>query len=296
MLIWIHGGAQGLGAEHGILKADDVQTLLSAQGAQIELTRRAEDALSQAQQQIAQAQLRVEQILRRGRDQVQTMLEQARQSIEAERQRGYEEGMRQAVVDWHERQARSAMKTSRSLGSMHEKLAEVVTTAVERIVNTESRSALYQRALKNVQALTRGASTLLLRVSPADYEHARNTIASLGDTQGSGLHVDVSADPALKGGSCIFESDVGVLDASLETQLDGLRMAMARAVRAAVNRPEPEEPEEPDESEPESEHEHEHENEAEYEHEPEHEPEPEPEAGFESEPDSESSDAEEQAP
>ena len=49
-----------------------------------------------------------------------------------------------------------------------------------------------------------------------------------------GMTVEVQVDAALPVGSCIFESDMGVVDASLSTQLDALRSAMARAVRKAV--------------------------------------------------------------
>ena len=227
MLIFVNGNAQGLAATHGILKAGELECVMSAQQAQDELLRRAQATLEQAQSQARQ-------LLEHAQSQAQAMMQDAQEAIEAERERGYQEGMRQAVMEWHDRQARSAVEQSHALGTLHGKLAEIVTTAVERIVNTESRTALYERALKNVQSLTRGATKLTLRVSPPDYEHARNTIASLGDTHAAGLQVEVAPDPALKAGSCIFESDLGVLDASLETQLDGLRTAMSRAVRAAV--------------------------------------------------------------
>jgi type III secretion protein L len=117
---------------------------------------------------------------------------------------------------------------------MHEKLATIVTGAVERIVHTEERAALYQRALRSVRSFARGASTLALRVSADDHAHARAALDSLKALQTQGLHIEVSVDPALRAGSCVFESEVGILDASLQTQLDGLRAAMDRAVRKAL--------------------------------------------------------------
>jgi type III secretion protein L len=45
----------------------------------------------------------------------------------------------------------------------------------------------------------------------------------------------VKVDPTLNPGGCVFESDLGILDASLHTQLEGLRAAMDRAVRAALS-------------------------------------------------------------
>ncbi|NRF72445.1 type III secretion system stator protein SctL [Aquincola sp. S2] len=229
MLIFVHaeGHGRGLAAPHGILKAGELEMAMAAQDAQAELTRRAETMLQQAQEQARE-------VLEQAEAKVQRLRREAQQEIEAERARGYREGMRKSVMEWHDKQARDAIERSQSLGTLHGKLAEIVTSAVERIVNTESRAALYQRALKNVRSLTKGATTLTLRVSPVDFDQASETLALLGDTHDAGLQVNVVADPTLKAGSCIFESELGMLDASLETQLDGLRTAMARAVRAAV--------------------------------------------------------------
>jgi type III secretion protein L len=75
---------------------------------------------------------------------------------------------------------------------------------------------------------------LTLRVSPDDAEAAREGLAGVAELQTLGTTVEVQVDASLAPGSCIFESDMGVVDASLSTQLDALRAAMARAVRKAV--------------------------------------------------------------
>jgi type III secretion protein L len=172
--------------------------------------------------------------LEQARGEAAALLEQARADAQEAVRRGYEEGQHRAALEWHDRQAAEAVARAESLRRMHEKLAAIVTTAVERIVQTESREALYQRALQGVKSLTRGVSTLVLRVSAADYAQASAALAAL-PAQPHGLTVDVKVDPTLNPGGCVFESDLGILDASLHTQLEGLRAAMDRAVRAALS-------------------------------------------------------------
>lgn len=228
MLIWWGREAEGrVGIEHGVLRAADVGELSDASSLKAEAIRRAEAIVAEAR---AQAQ----QIVQAAQAQAQSMLADAQASIEAAREAARQEGERQSALEWHERQAGHAVKTANTLRGMHERLADVVTTAVERIVQSENRSALYQRALKSVQSLSRSATALTLRVSPGDAEPAREGLAEVSELQALGMTVEVQVDASLAPGSCIFESDMGVVDASLSTQLDALRAAMGRAVRKAV--------------------------------------------------------------
>jgi type III secretion protein L len=227
MVIWLNGAVCNAGVEDGILPAAQVASLGELDALRRSLAEQRE-AIVQSAHDEAQA------LLTQARQQAAQLLESARVEAQRAQQQGYEEGRREAVLEWHEQQAGKSIDKAEALRRMHEKLAAIVTSAVERIVHTEERGALYQRALRSVQGLTRGASTLALRVNAADFEYARAALGSLQSLGSHGLSVDVSVDPALKPGSCIFESEVGILDASLQTQLDGLRAAMDRAVRKAV--------------------------------------------------------------
>lgn len=227
MVIWLHGAASEVGVEDGILPAALVGGV-----ADFDALRRSMDA--QREQLLEAARAEAQALLARARDDVDRMREAARIEAERMRQEACEAGRRQAALEWHRQQTGSVIDKAQMLHDMHGKLAAIVTAAVERIVHTEQREALYQRALRSVQGLARGASTLALRVNTADYEHARAAIESLQALQAHGLHIEVSVDPALPPGGCVFESEVGILDASLQTQLDGLRAAMDRAVRKAL--------------------------------------------------------------
>jgi len=225
MVIWLNDSTGSLGVEDGIVRAEDVEQLLTLQDCRRVLSEQQEQLLQAAHEQARM-------VLAQAHQEATVLLETSRRDAEVAVRRGYEEGHHKAMLEWQARQIGHAIDKGQALRALHEKLAGIVTGAVERIVQTESREALYQRALDSVRGLTRGATSLALRVSPADYEDARNALASLPEPHG--VSVQVAADAALPPGSCVFESDLGMVDASLHTQLNGLRSAMDRAVRAAV--------------------------------------------------------------
>ena len=227
MLIWLRQDTEPVALEHGVLRAADVLSLQAVESARHEAAQRAGAHL-------ARAQAEADALLADARGQAMRLLQAARLQVDEACQQGYEDGLQRAAVEWHERQAAHAQNTVQALRSLHDRLAGIVTMAVERIVHVEDRGALFRRALHSVQALSRGALTLTLRVSPGDEAAARGGLAELPPAVGDAPPLELAVDSSLQPGSCVFESDLGVLDASLHTQLDGLRLAMERAVRRAL--------------------------------------------------------------
>lgn len=224
MLIWLQTPAGAVGLEEGVIRADEVQALVSAEELRCRMEQAVEQTLAEAREQAA-AEVAAAQA------QAREIVDDAREEAQQLRQAAYDEGTRDAVAQWHERHLQAVVEQERAQRAMHARLAEVVASAVERIVLCEDRGALYQRALKSVQSLTRGSGSLRLRVGMDDYAQARDCLGAIGGLQEAGLELEVLADAALPPGSCIFESELGVLDASLQTQLSGLRAALERAVR-----------------------------------------------------------------
>ncbi len=230
MLIWWRGPAAGadlVGVPHGILRRDQVEALCDH-------TAMLQEARAQADALLAQAREEAAALRAQAQQDAEALWLQAQARIEQACEAGRAEGERQAALAWHERQAGHLVQQADAVRGLHEKLAEVVTSAVERIVHSGDRAALFQRAMRSVQSLSRSATALTLKVHPDDAKAAAEGVQAVEALQTAGLSVDVVADPALPVGSCVFESDLGVVDASLDTQLTALRQAMSRAVQRAV--------------------------------------------------------------
>jgi type III secretion protein L len=200
------------GFEHGIVKAAQVERVLELQQAEQALQQTGQVALEQARAQaaalLAQAEAKVAEVC------AQAELRSAQ--------------------DWHQRQGQMAARHAERQRSLHRMLADVVTTAVERMVQVQDRSALYLRALQTVQGLTQDLAAMILRVSPTDASAAQAGLEDLREENSNSTKLKLVIDHSLPAGSCIFESDTGMLDASLQTQLQALHAAMDRAVKRAL--------------------------------------------------------------
>lgn len=234
-----------LACEHGILRASDAQAVLRTHEARAEAQERCaaleRDARARAEAIVAQAQSQAAAIVEQARQQAQSqvqagtqqaleLVEQARASIEVSGREAREEAEREGARRWHERHEELAARGAQMLADINERLAGVVVTAVERVIAAESRSALFERALKTVHSLMRGATAMTLRLHPDDQPAAQEALAAV---QAQGPGVELLPDATLQSGTCLFESELGVLDASLSVQLEGLRLALTRAAAAA---------------------------------------------------------------
>lgn len=225
-------GIERIATEHGVVRAEYVERILAL----AEIERRAAAHVAEL---IAAAQVAANELVITAQTEARELIELAEGKADDTRREAYAEGERLATTAWHERQAAVAQTKAAQAQALHEKLAEVVITAVERIVHGEGRAALFKRALKSVQSLAAGSTAITLRVSANDEDDATTSVAELLKTHRSHQQMNVVVDKTLAPGSCIFESEAGVLDASLQTQLDALRAAMSRAVRRTIESEEP---------------------------------------------------------
>ena len=252
MDVWFRHGSCTVGLIDGVVRAHDFAALVSLQ--------QAADAVHGEHERVhAEASAQAQQLLDAARQQADEMLAQA----QAERDRAYEEGFESgrlgALARWAQQALTGAQASQRSLERQRERLGGIVSLAVERMVDGEDRQALYRRALRTVSKLVKDVPMLTLRVHSDDLDAAQKALSSVVEQHGVDVPIEVVGDEVVAEGCCRFESDQGVIDAGLLTQLNAIKRAVVRAAHAAL---EAAEPPAGDASEPEAE--------------PDREPEPEP--------------------
>jgi type III secretion protein L len=182
-------------------------------------------------------------LIAEARVQAEALLADAREQHTRGRQDGFDEGMKEAAAAWVARALDQAAASQRQLHRQRDRLSEIVSMAVERVVEQEDRQALYQRALRSISKLVRDVPMLTLRVHGSDHDAAQRALKALADELNPELPIEVVADDGVGEGGCVFESDQGVIDAGLPTQLAAIKRAVMRAALPVI---EPEEsPEQP---------------------------------------------------
>jgi len=224
MAVWLTHGSGSVGVSDGVIRARDFANLIDSvellAQARVECERLLEQARAEAQAQRDQA-----------RDEAASLVEQARAQRDAAWQTGFDQGMNEASTKWARQALDAAESTRRRLHRQSERLSSLVSLAVERVIDQEDRGGLFRRSLRTIVKLMKDVPMLTLRVHEDDRAEAQHAIGEVLEQGGSQLRIEVVADAGLPSGSCRFESDDGVVDASLDTQLAALRRAVDRAAR-----------------------------------------------------------------
>jgi type III secretion protein L len=179
------------------------------------------------------ATLEATRILEVARAQSRQILESAEQEkleiVEAACKEAYEQGLQQ----WNDAVAEANEARDRRLAESEPEMIRIAVRIAQKIIGEELRlnpQAIVSMAAECMRTLRRERS-LTVRVQPGDVDHLRERISMLREAAGPRRSIEVVADPSMTSGGCIVESEYGVIDARLETQIRCMEEILQRAAR-----------------------------------------------------------------
>jgi type III secretion protein L len=136
---------------------------------------------------------------------------------------GLEEGRREAAVQhW-----KTVLSTVSYLGKIEDALIRTVTDSLRRIVMEippqERIVQLVGRALQDLSAVQK----VVVNVHPDDVRVVTSEVNALEPSLPAGVVIEVRQRPDLSPGSCLLETPLGVVDASLEAQLQAMHESLS---------------------------------------------------------------------
>jgi type III secretion protein L len=138
----------------------------------------------------------------------------------------YRKGLAKAELEAARRWTGVEVERLALLESMRPALAEMVLDAVTRLAKGIDREALMRQALELLQGSLREVSWARLRVHPQMLQAAEAALSDFSRRTGLGPLARVVADETLAPDGCLLESDLGRVDASLDTQIQAIRDAL----------------------------------------------------------------------
>jgi type III secretion protein L len=144
---------------------------------------------------------------------------EAEEAFAAEKQRGYEEGLRESRQEHAENILETVLKSIDYIEGLEKGIAGLVGDALRKILGEIPPDELIAGVVRQALTLVRGQKRVTLSVAPEDEPTVRSRTDELLRDYASIAFIDVVADGRLSRGACLLQSDMGVIDAGVETQI-----------------------------------------------------------------------------
>lgn len=156
------------------------------------------------------------------RQQAEALLERAEADAETLKQQGYRTGFQQGEAEFLRQLAEGARRIDGAIDQLNEALPDLVISCIQKIMGDVGPRDLTLAMVARAVDQLRDHSRLKLTVSPTVVDDVRDWLR----TQSFDAAIDVKPASDLHPGDLIVESDNGLLDATLHTQLSKLRDAL----------------------------------------------------------------------
>ena len=150
-------------------------------------------------------------------------------AYEAEKSRGFEEGLQAGLKKIAEDKLDFAYESAAYMESVEEKLADIVIKALKKCVSqVGDKTLVVEIVRKTMKAVVRNQRQITLKVAPDMVDTVKSRLGEILSDYPALERVDVVEDARLKGSAAIIETEAGVADASVDTQLAAIENSIRK--------------------------------------------------------------------
>ena len=175
--------------------------------------------------------LEADALLAAAKKQAEEMEQKAREAYEQKREEGYRDGMEEGKLEHAEKMMETILSSVEFIEGIEDTLVSVVNQAIRKIIGDMDDKERIVRIVRTALNTVRGQQKVTVRVAPADEAAVSEALAAMTAGSSGSAFLTIVADARLPRDSCILESELGVVDASLETQLKALENAFHSKIR-----------------------------------------------------------------
>jgi type III secretion protein L len=225
MVVWLRKQQEGIAIPDGVIRRDSWLAVGSLDAAFVAVEELRQKTLQEAQDAanaiVEGAHHRAEGILAKAHKDAEVMFEVAKES-------GWQDG----ADKWAAAMINNAREAQQQLRQQRERMARIVISAVEKIIPLQDPQGTYRQVLKMLTKSMQTIRYVSVRVALQDAEYAESSLRELAKGTTLGKLIEVIGDERLAPGACLVETDQGIIDLSLNSQLKALRAAITLSVFA----------------------------------------------------------------
>ncbi len=155
----------------------------------------------------------------------------SREAYELRREEGYRDGLEEGKLEHAEKMMETILSSVEFIENIEDTLVNVVNQAIRKIIGDMDDRERIVRIVRTALNTVRGQQKVTVRVAPADESAVAEALAAMTAGSSGSAFLTIVADARLSRDSCILESELGVVDAGLETQLKALEHAFHSKIR-----------------------------------------------------------------
>ena len=164
--------------------------------------------------------------------------EEAKIAFEEEKKRGYDKGLQDGKMEIAMQKLDLVDQSVAFMENVEGKMADIVMKALRScVVEIGDKEMVMNIVRKTMAAVIRTQRHITLKVAPEMVAVVKERIAALRTDYPTIETLDVVEDSRLKGPACVLETEAGVADASVETQLAAIRRSLDRHVSSGRESP-----------------------------------------------------------
>ena len=171
--------------------------------------------------------LKAEEILAEAKQQAAQIVQDAEAGYHEQLAAGKAEGLQQAETEASQQAVETTEALRAHLKSLREPLIDLVSNLIGSIVQQMPKRELIEGLVKSGLKDLMGQSKVAIEVHPSDAGPLTAAIDEICQSTDQLEMIEVIPEQRAKPGTCILKTDWHVVDASLSTQLDSLRTALA---------------------------------------------------------------------
>ena len=170
-----------------------------------------------------------EEIISAAEAEAERIREDAKAAFEAEKQRGYETGLQNGKMEIAMQKLDLVDQSVAFMESVESKMADVVLKALKSFVTeVGDKEMVIQIVRKTMAAVIRTQRQVTLKVAPEMVPTVKARLAELRADYPTIESMDVVEDSRRSGPACVLETEAGVADASVDTQLAAIERSLKR--------------------------------------------------------------------
>ncbi len=151
--------------------------------------------------------------------------EQAVVEKQAERERGYNQGLQEGLEQLSEKIMEAELSKEKALNDAEPQIIRMVMDIAEKVIGREVSEGAIVDVVK--KAITQAVGRkIVVRIHPMDMPILKEREKDLARVLDQTQSVAIKEDEQIPPGGCVVETEMGAVDARLETQLAAIKKAL----------------------------------------------------------------------